>query len=192
MIPEWNPEGLLPPINEQNPTGTDRSPYEIDLLALIGRFAISQDRCQILDGYLSHRSELHRMGMAEGFQWLNGSFAENIELIDQRAPRDIDVVTFTFAGDEFYDALQPGQLRLLGATREAKSFLKHQYKVDFYLQSLRDPPERLVEMTSYWYSMWAHRRSKQWKGFLRVDLDPREDRAALAMLTARKQELAHE
>ncbi len=85
MIPEWNPEGLIPPINEQNPAGMDRSPYEVDLLAFIERFAISQDRCQILHGYLSHRSELHRMGMAEGFQWLNGSFAENIELIDQRA-----------------------------------------------------------------------------------------------------------
>ncbi|PWK29565.1 DUF6932 family protein [Pseudomonas sp. OV226] len=192
MIPEWNPEGLLPPINELNPAGMDRSPYEIDLLAFIERFAISKDRCQILDGYLSHRAELHRMGMEQGFQWLNGSFAEHIELTDQRAPRDIDVVTFTFAGDEFYDALQPGQLRLLGATREAQSFLKQQYKVDFYIQSLRDAPERLVEMTSYWYSMWAHRRSKQWKGFLRVDLAPREDRAASVMLTARKLEFEHE
>ncbi|MHC8285792.1 DUF6932 family protein [Pseudomonas sp. XS1P51] len=95
MIPEWNPEGLLPPINEQNPAGMDRSPYEVDLLAFVERFATSLDRCVILEGYLSHRSELHKIGMAEGFQWLNGSFTEHIELTDQRAPRDIDVVTFT-------------------------------------------------------------------------------------------------
>jgi hypothetical protein len=192
LIPEWNPEGLLPPINEQNPTGIERSPYKVDLVALVERFAISLDRCIILEGYLSHRSELHGMGMAGGFQWLNGSFSENIELIDQRPPKDIDVVTFTIEGDEFYDDLQPGQLRLLGVTREDQSFIKRKFKVDFYVQSLRDAPERLVEMTSYWYSMWAHRRSKQWKGFLQVDLDPRQDSAALAMLKIRKQELTHE
>ncbi|MHC8285791.1 DUF6932 family protein [Pseudomonas sp. XS1P51] len=95
-------------------------------------------------------------------------------------------------GDEFYDGLQPDQLRLLGAPPEDQSFIKHQFKVDFYVQSLRDAPERLVEMTSYWYSMWAHRRSKQWKGFLRVDLDPQQDQVTLAMLAARKQELTHE
>ncbi|MBK5413321.1 DUF6932 family protein [Pseudomonas sp. TH31] len=192
MIPKWNPEGLIPPVNEQNPAGMDRSPYEVDLLVFVDRFAISLARCDILQGYLSHRSELHKMGMAEGFQWLDGSFTENIELTDQRAPRDIDVVTFTSEGDEFYDGLQPDQLRLLGATREEQSCIKNQFKVDFYVQSLTDAPERLVEITSYWYSMWSHRRTKQWKGFLRVDLAPAQDQAALAMLKARKQELTHE
>ncbi|KPN91484.1 DUF6932 family protein [Pseudomonas nunensis] len=192
MIPEWNPQGLIPPINEHNPAGMDRSPYQVDLVAFVERFAINLDRCAILEGYLSHRSELHRMGMIEGFQWLDGSFTENIELSDQRSPRDIDVVTFTFEGDEFYDCLQPDQLRLLGATWEDQSFIKNQFKVDFYVQSLSDAPERLVEITSYWYSMWSHRRTKQWKGFLRVDLAPRQDQAAIAMLKARKKELTHE
>lgn len=192
MIPNWNAEGLIPPINEQNPAGLDRSPYDVVLLAFVEHFATSVDRCDILEGYLSHRSELHRMGMAEGFQWLDGSFTENIELIDHRSPRDIDVVTFTSEGDDFYDGLQPDQLRLLGQTRADKAFIKEHFKVDFYVQSLQDAPGLLVEMTSYWYSMWAHRRSKQWKGFLRVDLDPQQDQAALAVLAARKQELDHE
>ncbi len=192
MIPDWNAEGLIPPINEQNPAGLDRSPYEVDLPAFVQHFATSIDRCAILEGYLSHRTELHRMGMVDGFQWLDGSFTENIELIERRAPRDIDVVTFTFEGDDFYDDLVPDDLRLLGGTKADKDYVKQQFKVDFYVQSLCDTPDVLVEMTSYWYSMWAHRRSKQWKGFLRVDLDPQQDQAARDALSTRKQELAHE
>lgn len=192
MIPEWNAEGLIPPINEQNPAGLDRSPYEVGLLAFVEHFATSIERCAILEGYLSHRASLHQMGMNSGFQWLDGSFTENIELIDRRAPRDIDVVTFTPEGDDFYDDLTPEELRILGLNRADKAFVKQQFKVDFYVQSLCDAPEALVEMTSYWYSMWAHRRSKQWKGFLRVDLDPLHDQAAKDILITRMQELAHE
>ncbi|WP_460044156.1 DUF6932 family protein [Pseudomonas sp. S2_H01] len=192
MIPSWNAEGLIPPVNDTNPAGLDRSPYEVDLVAFVEHFATSNDRCAILEGYLAHRTELHTLGMHDGFQWLDGSFTENIELIERRAPRDIDVVTFISAGDDFYDALTPDQLRLLGQTRADKAFIKQQFKVDFYVQSLLDPPEMIVEMTAYWYGMWAHRRSKQWKGFLKVDLNSWQDQAALAALAAKRQELAHE
>ncbi|PHN45990.1 DUF6932 family protein [Pseudomonas syringae] len=190
MIPSWNAEGLIPPVNETNPAGFDRSPYDVDLVAFVEHFATSIDRCVILEGYLSHRVELHTLGMQDGFQWLDGSFTENIELIERRAPRDIDVVTFISEGDDFYNALNAQQLRILGQSRDDKAFIKQQFKVDFYVQSLLDPPETLVEMTSYWYGMWAHRRSKQWKGFLRVDLDSGQDLAAQAALAAKKQELA--
>lgn len=192
VIPDWNAEGLIPPINEQNPASLDRSPYEVELLAFVLHFATSHDRCAILSGYLAHRAELHRMGMSDGFQWLDGSFTENIELIDKRAPRDIDVVTFTPEGDPFYDNLSHNDLRLLGNTSADKAYVKQQFMVDFYVQSLCDAPEVLVEMTSYWYSMWSHRRSKQWKGFLRVSLDPQQDQAANDALVSRMQELAHE
>ncbi|MGK0162473.1 DUF6932 family protein, partial [Pseudomonas mosselii] len=149
-------------------------------------------RCLILEGYLEHRTELHSMGMDEGFQWLDGSFTENIELIERRAPNDIDVVTFTPADDIFYEGLSHEQSRLLGLTRDDKAYVKGRYKVDFYVQSLSDAPELLVEMTSYWYSMWAHRRSKQWKGFLRIDLNPWQDQAAVDALNAKKRELSHD
>lgn len=192
MIPGWNAEGLIPPIDEQSPAGLERSPYETDLISFVHHFATSMERCLILEGYLEHRTELHSMGMDEGFQWLDGSFTENIELIERRAPNDIDVVTFTPADDIFYEGLSHEQSRLLGLTRDDKAYVKGRYKVDFYVQSLSDAPELLVEMTSYWYSMWAHRRSKQWKGFLRIDLNPWQDQAALDALNAKKRELSHD
>ncbi|WP_426763559.1 DUF6932 family protein [Hafnia paralvei] len=35
------------------------------------------------------------MGLAEGFQWVDGSFTENVELIERRTPNDVDVVIFS-------------------------------------------------------------------------------------------------
>lgn len=54
LIPEWNAEGVLPPINEDDPTGFDRAPYEVSLGQVVDRFATSPERCDILAGYLAH------------------------------------------------------------------------------------------------------------------------------------------
>jgi hypothetical protein len=186
LIPQWNAEGVLPPINIDDPTGSDRAPYYVSLEQMVDRFATSQDRCDIFAGYLAHRSELHRMGLDSGFQWLDGSFTEDIEMLEHRAPRDIDVVTFTDAGDAFFDALGDDDVNLLGGDR---ANLKKAFKIDFYIQSLTDPAESLIAMTTYWYSMWSHRRTGQWKGFLRVDLSPVQDEAAKTLLATRRQEL---
>ncbi|WP_434655691.1 hypothetical protein J3P96_04810 [Pseudomonas sp. R3-56] len=189
MIPEWNAEGVLPPINEDDPTGFDRAPYEVSLVQVVDRFATSLERCDILFGYLAHRAELHKMGINKGFQWLDGSFTEDIEMLEHRPPRDIDVVTFTSADDTFFGALGVDEINLLGGDRDK---LKQDFKIDFYVQSLSDPAESLVAMTTYWYSMWSHRRTGQWKGFLKVDLSSTLDVDAENLLVVRRQELAHE
>jgi len=188
LIPEWNAEGVLPPVNHGDPTGSDRAPYDVGLEQMVNRFATSPERCDILAGYLAHRAELHKMGLESGFQWLDGSFTEDIEMLEHRAPRDIDVVTFAQVGDAFFDALRDHEVNLLGGDR---ANLKKAFKIDFYIQSLNDPAESLVAMTTYWYSMWSHRRTGQWKGFLRVDLSPLQDAAAKTLLTVRRQELEH-
>jgi len=189
LIPEWNAEGVLPPINEDDPTGFDRAPYDVTLGQIVDRFATSLDRCDILKGYLAHRAELHKMGIDTGFQWLDGSFTEDIEMLEHRSPRDIDVVTFTPVDDSFLLGLGEHEINLLGGDRE---HLKNEFRIDFYVQSLLDPAESLVAMTTYWYSMWSHRRTGQWKGFLKVDLSPLQDSDAGTLLIARRLELAHE
>jgi len=189
LIPEWNAEGVLPPINEDDPAGFDRAPYEVSLVQVVDRFATSLERCDILFGYLAHRAELHKMGMNKGFQWLDGSFTEDIEMLEHRPPRDIDVVTFTPADDTFFATLGVDEINLLGGDRDK---LKKDFKIDFYVQSLSDPAESLVAMTTYWYSMWSHRRTGQWKGFLKVDLSSILDVDAENLLVVRRQELAHE
>ena len=93
-IPPWTSRGVLPSIDPGDPTGGDRSPYPASLLDVVMRFSTSPERRTILQGLLDYRAALHRMGLVSGFQWLDGSFLENIELLESRSPRDIDVVTF--------------------------------------------------------------------------------------------------
>lgn len=62
------------------------------------------ERRELLKGLLEFRSELHRIGLVDGIQWLDGSFIENVEEIEGRHPKDIDVVTFLF---KFPDKFSP-------------------------------------------------------------------------------------
>ena len=82
MIPEWTINNVIPAIRP-NAEGhsTDRSPYEVSVIDLVERFATSPERIEILEGYLNYRKALHDLGLLEGFQWLDGSFCENVELI---------------------------------------------------------------------------------------------------------------
>ena len=176
-IPAWTAVGLLPPIDDADPTGAQRSPYRVSLRDLAMRLATTPERRAILLGLLRYRAALHRLGLAVGFQWLDGSFVEDVETIEGRAPRDIDVVTFlrspqplTFAGPD-YRALD-------------HHVAKTEFRVDSYLVELDLlPADHLVQQAAYWSSVWSHRRDHTWKGFLQLELAPTEDADAWAWLT---------
>jgi hypothetical protein len=182
-IPEWNSQGIIPPINTQRPTDIGRSPYIVPLTDFALRFGQSAERRVVLDGLLRYRAALHYAGLTQGFQWLDGSFLENIEALESRPPNDIDVVTF-------YDLPEgKSQMDLMHqvsdifpATRAAKIHLKNTYHVDAYLEHLGKTPSHLIKRSTYWYSMWSHRRNQVWKGFVQIDLAPTEDAAAIAAL----------
>ena len=172
-IPDWSALGLLPPIDSASPTSIERSPYVVSLKDLVLRFATSPERKAILLGFLQYRALLHRFGATDGFQWLDGSFMEEVEMLEQRPPNDLDVVSF-----------------ISGALpEESDAYLEHgaaktAFKVDSYFVELDQlPPRELTYLSTYWYSMWSHRRNQTWKGFLQVELAPDEDAEALAWLT---------
>lgn len=55
--------------------------------------------------------------------------------------------------------------------------------VDAYIVELDQvTPCELTFLAAYWYSMWSHRRTQAWKGFLQIELAPTEDAEALAWL----------
>lgn len=176
-IPAWNALGLLPPVNEAQPTASDasRSPYPVALAEVVQRFAISTERRAILRGWLRYRQALHAVGLVRGFQWLDGSFLEHVEVIEQRAPQDMDVVTF------FHVPAGVTQQALVGADPGLfqHQSVKRQFALDGYLISLGKQPDRLVSESAYWYGMWSHRRNQAWKGFLQVDLAPADEAAVL-------------
>jgi hypothetical protein len=49
----------------------------------------------------------------QGFQWLDGSFAEQIELLEGRPPKDIDVVSFPLCQPKPAHAAQAAELFIL-------------------------------------------------------------------------------
>lgn len=176
-VPAWTAEGVLPPLTFANPTSPHRAPYPVSLYDLVVRFGTSSARCDILDGYLRHRAALHANGYQAGFQWLDGSFMEDVETLEGRSPRDIDVVSFLQAPvtadprPEDLDALD-------------HALARDRFSVDSYFVELDEVTSReLTFWAAYWYSVWAHRRNLAWKGFLQVELSPDQDAVARQWLT---------
>lgn len=183
-IPAWNTLGVLPPNDPLDPTSPERSPYPVSLLDVVMRFGTTAERRRVLRGFLGYRATLHGLGLIEGFQWLDGSFTEHVELLERRAPRDIDVVTFMNVPDE-YDPSDE-ELELINNPKAKKTFLVDCYFVELNMLE----PQEIVAWSAYWYSMWSHRRNQAWKGFLQVTLNPVQDQDAHDWLTQRDAEEA--
>ncbi len=180
-IPDWNSQGLIAPVDFQNPVSPNRSPYAVSLPEVVRRFAITPERVEILRGFLDYRAALHTAGLTQGFQWLDGSFLEDKETTMGVAPGDIDVATFF--------VLPTGTTQAEIAARDPLVFgpdgqaRKDRFHVDAYLLSLEATPQRLVANSVYWSSLFAHsRRNFLWKGFLQVALASGEDASAIALL----------
>ena len=170
--------GVIPPIDENNPTSLSRSPYEMDVVRFVSMFALTSARIKILKGFLKFRMSLASAGLIEGFQWIDGSFTEYVEMIEKRPPNDVDVVTFF--------NFQAGDTDEVVFKRNPELFdqpsVKKKYLVDSYFENLQVPGHYLVSRTVYWYSMWAHKRDLSWKGFVQVPLSPQLDPIAMSIL----------
>lgn len=169
--------GVLPPVRPgTHPAGPDRSPYTISLYDLVNRFATSPERAAILNGLIDYRTDLYAAGVVDGFQWVNGSFLEDIETTESRPPNDVDVVTYiVIPNGVSQTTLLPALVPLMD-----KSVTKAKYKVDAHIFSLR---QVTIPNVCYWYSLWSHRRDGLWKGFAQIPLDPANDSAAQTALT---------
>ncbi|HET6878920.1 MAG TPA: hypothetical protein VFI31_02120 [Pirellulales bacterium] len=184
-IPSWTATGILPPIDATQPASPERSPYLVSLSELVLRFNTSPQRHAILDGLLRYRGGLHAVGLTQGFQWLDGSFLEHVEMLEDRAPNDLDLVTFFHlpAGTTQLE-IQARNPDLFPRTKDERLAFKIVYNIDAYLVDLATPSERLIERGTYWYSMWSHRRDARWKGYLAIDLASDEDGTAAGYLEA--------
>ncbi len=175
-IPAWNILGVLPPVDPDLPTSPNRSPYPVSLKDVVMRFSTSSARRKVLEGLLDYRKALHRIGLMSGFQWLDGSFLEDVETIERRDPRDIDVVTFLHTSDAFSVTDEDALILDAETTKE-------RFSVDGYIVELDAvTPRELTIWSAYWYSLWSHRRNQAWKGFLQIELAPEEDDDARNML----------
>ncbi len=178
-IPDWDYDGVLPANDVGDPTSAVRSPYVVSLLELVARFGNTEHRRGFLRGLLNFRAELHRAGLIRGFQWIDGSFAENVEERDARSPNDIDVVTFLYIPDGYVGETL---LRNFPSLFD-KIALRNDYSVDAYYSQLNQTtPEEIIKESTYWYSLWSHTRGGQWKGYLQIDLADNDDEQARLQL----------
>ena len=94
---------VLPPYTGADPTqSATMSPYKVEFLEFAQQFATSQHRADLLNGLIAYREALRNIGLTQGFQWIDGSFVEDVEQSRGRPPADIDVVTFAY-GPQFAD-----------------------------------------------------------------------------------------
>ena len=147
----------------------------------MSRLGRTPERRAILAGLFAYRQALRELGFVQGFQWLDGSFVEDIEAFESRAPNDIDAVTFAHkpAG---MDAAQATALMQARPDVFIPAQARQHFRCDAYVVPLDGRPEGLVRRAAYYQSLFSHRRSDNvWKGMLMLPLQS-DDEAALAQL----------
>lgn len=176
-IPPHNLTGVLPPFVGADAASPRHSPYRAPLSEFVDRFATSSRRIDILKGFFDLRRELKGLGITTGFQWLDGSFTEQIS----REPNDLDLVTIFRRPASWKDPA-------IFATIEARTDLfdpfqsKQRYLCDAYYLDM-EPLN--IQALVYWYGLFGHRRgTSEWKGLIQVDLA--EDEQAAMDLLAKK------
>ena len=182
-IPPFTINGVLPPyVGPDGPGGAaeDMSPYVTTGLEIVSTLASTNERRDILLGWLKYRADLRAIGFERGFQWLDGSFVEDKE------PRDLDVVSFLYRPPGISDPTQLLMVMRANAKLFVRNLVKAEYKLDAFPIDLDGSPEALVSSTRYFLGLFSHRRGDDvWKGMLQVRFeDVGDDAAALAALGA--------
>lgn len=181
MIPEFNQSGVLPPFVGAAHEYGRRSPYATTMASIASRLVTTPERRMIFEGLLQYRSDLKGFGISAGFQWLDGSFVENVESTRSRPPGDIDVVTFAIRPANLQDDQAWGEAFRSAPHLFSPKEAKAKYHCDAYFVDLSIDGAWLVDQTTYWNSLFSHQRdTRLWKGMLRVDLSDESAPLSLA------------
>ncbi len=175
-IPPLSTSGTLPPFVGNDPTiASAMSPYYSSLSETARRFCTSRVRVTIFQGLLQYRQVLASLGFLQGFQWLSGSFVEDIEQLERRDPRDIDLVTFCFPPAHIQTPVDAQALAGANPAVFIPTQAKARFHCDPYFVSLQGASATIVIQTRYWFGLFSHRRGNLWKGLLQVPLPLSQD-----------------
>ncbi|CDH22362.1 DUF6932 family protein [Xenorhabdus bovienii] len=196
MIPKFTTSGVLPPFVGESPADKAQcSPYKVKMSELVSRFATSRERVVILDGLLEFRRQYRELGFLEGFQWIDGSFVEDCESVNNRgrAPQDADLVTFVYRPlnsekNEFISIDEMSQIVMNNMNVFVPKRAKATYQCDAYHVDLCQPPHLLVGVTTYWYGLFSHSRvDSLWKGILEINIVSDDDYAETILEEKRRE-----
>lgn len=177
---------MLPPFLGNNPAAqAAMAPYRVSLLEVVSRFGTTPERIKILSGFIAYRDELRKVGFLNGFQWLDGSFVENVEVTQCRPPADIDIVTFSYRPEQYKDEGQWVGLIESRPDLFDPEVARDKFHCDAYFVDLSlGMPGYLIDQTKYWFGLFSHQRvSSVWKGMLEIPLT-NDDSDVAALLSA--------
>lgn len=181
-IPAFDHNNVLPPHLGNPAVKTDLSPYLCTILEICNRFSTSPNRIEILKKFVAFRLRINNLGIVDGFQWLDGSFFEDIERSESRPPNDMDVVTF------YRGLSSPDPAKIISSFPEFASpvLSKSSYQLDHYAVDYSHSPDTTVEQTRYWIQLFTHKKMTGiWKGILKLPLNtPVDDQQAQNYLTS--------
>ena len=173
MIPQINESGVLPPfLPNCLPTMRNAvAPYQATLEEFIVKYATTNARKNLLKGYLEYRRDLKDKGISVGFQWIDGSFTENVEVLRKRPPSDIDIITFFLRPEEYIENDKWEQYVKDNMQLFNQNYLKTSYHCHSFYVDMNIHPIFVVKNVTYLYGLFSHQRETFiWKGMLELDL----------------------
>lgn len=187
MFPHFTSDGIVPPYVGGDPTiPATMSPYRVTMPQFVEWFGYNRARLDILGRLLDYRELLTATGVV-GFQWLSGSFVEDVEKLRQRPPGDVDIVSVVHrppnaTDDTDWISFLGGASGYLFKNKE----IKRVFGCDGYVIDLNDQVEDVVDLTRYWIGLFSHQRDTSfWKGMMAVELNQQMDSQARTVLQAK-------
>jgi len=187
-IPDFDHNYVIPPHLGMPTNRTQVSPYVANSVEFIDKFATSVQRIKILEGFLNFRKELRSVGISEGWQWVDGSFCENIEIAEKRPPNDLDIITISsFTEGEELEQLVTNSSHLFEPSEVKKNYSLDHYWIDINHNNYNEPMV-LVDTVRYWIQLFCHNRKGVWKGMISIPLNSeQEDNIAMRTLQLLKE-----
>lgn len=186
-LPPFDMRGLLPPVNGGDDTNFDRSPYFCTMTELCSALGTTDHRRALLRNLIGYRALIASDDFVDGVQFVNGSFVEDIEVIEGRQPNDIDVFSILMPPAKYAgpSALWVSQgISFWNDEIMNRVANRARFSVDCYAMLLNvGDLGSFLRQSLYWYSLFSHKRTNHdWKGFAAVPLNASDDQAALAAI----------
>lgn len=137
-------------------------------------------------GLLNYRAALLSLGFTQGYQWIDGSFVEDVETARGRPPNDIDLVTLTVPPATWL-TLTLAQVQATVAARPDIFDSKEAKKVfgcEAFVIDIGQPAHVVARQLVYWYALFSHQRTTfMWKGMVEVPIVSDDTAAASYIAT---------
>lgn len=176
-IPDWDERHLLP---ADLPPHWEGSPYRANLTEVIARFGHTAERRRLLAGLIRYRRTLRSIGFTRGFQWIGGSFVDDVETREGRPPNDIDTFFFLHSPPGIEHELQLVTFLAEHAQLFDKAYTKPNFLCDggilpldgrWFAHSAESHVLKIAEHAQ----LYSRARSNEIRGFIQLGFESLDD-----------------